>query len=1216
MTDQPNIKYSPIFYPTQEIEISSCVHLLVVPVGKISATTFKYYLDQIKKVSMIQRESLNLQTLGTSQNKQYNDGNISLKYLDGCYVPNEWSDFHLYKKVFGIIGISHFPKSPNFKQIYSDFISEVDKFKTNGPFISRCFSFDPPENIEDPMLSGFYPIPMVTTIEHLYFYLERLIADMLTELISQFRTEMKIPLNKIETISIQTDKSKTNSDNNILKKLKLARRKKTIADYHLLSGEYKDSEDLYTNSMIQFNNLSDTMFYACSFENLCCIKFKIEQLKNKNGKLSEKIVKEINDDLKKIIELYEKKKIFVLIVEVHLRLAHFLLKHGARSDRNQIIESLSSAYSYFNNFDPVEQILLVKNLVSFYSLVGYKRKVSFFLRQTALCHQKFKNWQIFHDYLLYSCKYFQLEELLELIENDNKNEGVNHDTSDQNQKKKTNPKKQKSFNDLQKINKWTNLQKTILFDLLKATRYTNNYKRFIQYCIFILKIFYKTIPTEKQLKLFQNLKLVTSYLSMGTEINMYAFPPVESIKLINSNIDGDEPIKIQKEKNQDIFIFTPKEQKKQKKSSKGKGNHKNGNSEDDDDKVIDKTCNELINFEIIVSNPFDFDLILERVSLVPRANEKENFIIYPLRITLPSNTKRQSIVLAIKALKPINDLQISFCEICLLGIKYLHPLQLNERINVIPPLPKMIISISSNNYINTYEEQIIDNVLKFENVGKKIIYKIKIDKNIIREKIHKYPKFAPYEQYYATKILDWDNTIIEENLPLLPGESFYLPFKLCARKYVEEIQFLVKYYGNYKNDLIDNKDLDEYYHLIKIPFRLNTKASIQILSFELIKNRMVTDSNNLKRDSYLIIAEFKNLSKFNFVLNCKVRNNDNLRFYHLNKNKNKNTKGKMGGLNGVTNDKMNNIKKTKYIESKNISENNDEQSSIHSKLTKHKLQKIKKIQNMPNSKKLKINNVQNKNITINRKKFKRDHEKYDESSIEVMNNKYEYEREIIIESHCEKRIIIPISNFNLPEEDISGIPPEILLDHYLAINHYRPNKKESFELMQKNNIKCLLLQKIEINWVSNLQNFGEIPLYSMQISQSTYNILKPSQYLTSVRLPNYIELFKFYPIKLSIKNITSETLTLDFVILFESGGNTISNNFYHIHSNFLKTPEKKLLWVGALSMSNIKLLPDSVFEHQIVVSFLIHGQYLITVKGFNKLTNKSFILEQKMLTIN
>ncbi|KAJ6249613.1 trafficking protein particle complex subunit 9 [Anaeramoeba flamelloides] len=1166
-------KFSPIFSPDQDLEIANRIHILVVPVGNISQTTFKYYLNQLKRTSRVKRESLNLKILiapksqDKRQKRAFNHGDIYLKYIHGEFLPNEWSDFHLYKKVFCIVGIAHCPKSPNLRKLYQNFLDIVQRFKTSSPLVWRCIAFEPPEELQDPMLKNLYPIPMVQNVDHLMFYLDRIVADMITDLNTQFQKEIKIPVSKLDLIQINTDNLKSNSESNILKKAKSPRRKKVIADYALLSGQWEDAKIFYKDAMDQLHSLSDWVYYAGCVENLCCARILLE--KEKNGeKLGAKFVKEIREKQKDAILIYDKKKAFVLKIESLIKLAQFLLKHGNQEDRETILTSLGGAYSHTNELEFLEQILLLSLLASLYSAVGYKRKVSFFLRETAIRYKQLKRWELFHNYLLYSTKFFQLENLLYCIEN--KTMVTAHPV--------------KKF--VKKTKKWSTLQIAILMDLILAAKSLNDNIKIIEYSIFLLKIFYNELYSTEQKKIFFDLKLASLGIPPQTRINMHGFPQIISIDLVYPMKD-DIPIEIESDESEKIFIFNPEEKKKKNLLLA---------------KLINtRVCGELINFKVTIENPFHFDIIIEKITL---KTDKKTVQSFPIQVNVPALSKKKDIILSIKVLEPQKQLSIIGCEIEFLNLIFVHPFK--KTITVVKELPRLGVTVVNSNKLNLLEGQFYESGLVLQNISSQVISRIFIQKTIVRDKLHKYPVNGHFEKYYSRPIIDWKKEIIKKNLPLKPGENFYLPLLFCARKFIDKVILSIRYEGKIENNKNDdhgggsnNKVANEeekveevkeevkeevneeakdgvkvnereevneeekekeqqYYRSFEIPFELKIREGISIKNFNFIKPDFSIFSNKKKKKnseipSMLMSLELKNHNNNVFTINCRVLNNIITQL--LNKQSRHGVDGDGDGDGDEINLINYNEKDENSHRNGNENENENENENDH--------------------------NFLNKNIILNYQKT-------------------EFHQKIILEPYSEKRIIVPIPRFNIPNTNISGISTDVLIENYMQINHVRPNKEQIIGMFKKTNLKCILMKTVAINWISDLKHFGQVPLYSLKNFNTIINKIDSHSIISTIIIPKNksLQLNKFEQIKINLKNVTNILIKINFSLEIRLGGKNCIKNIFEsdINTDYLENTEKNILWVGSLKENQITIPPSGSYHHSVFISFVKRGRYFLNVK--------------------
>ncbi|KAJ6242143.1 trafficking protein particle complex subunit 9 [Anaeramoeba flamelloides] len=848
-----------------------------------------------------------------------------------------------------------------------------------------------------------------------------------------------------------------------------------------------------------------------------------------------------------------KKKNQILKIEGIMKYTKFLFNQNDQECKKLGLEALSKCLLNLPELKVEEQILLYTNLASLYEMIGFKRKVSFFLWKTAYLYKKNQNYQLFHNFLLCSCRTFNLEMLLTNLNNQGKG------------KKKSFIKKKEYLKIITeediKPTDWTNLKVSILFDLIEASHKINEYLNFIYYILYLLQYFREFFSVKLQNNLMASLIQASEQLPLKTKINYVKFPTIVEVDLVPLSKDV-VPNKLKNDdQTNDVFIFSPFSKKK---------------SKIPQTIIYPWTKTQNINVSVIFSNPFEFEIKIDRLSF---KTTSKSFNSFPMSLIIPPRTKKFKCILSGKA-KKIDDLfEISKIIIEISHLKIQHPVKLLKKIQIVESLPLLKITRIGQPIINSYEGEYVERQLIFENIGLEPITKIFID---AEEKYRKQnvPDYNTlYNKYYVPKILEWNNKIIQLKLPLNAGESFILPLKWCTKLEIKKCTLVIKYYGKDSQNvnqckLVEpKKKANNFFRIYKIPYHINCISGISFKCLSVIKP---TSSILLKRykvnnnfQTYLIILELKNYSKIPFIISTKIL-----------KQKIISSNEKFNDHKSGSTDSLDSVKKSNSINNYNFNEEN----SIGKSKTK-----INKSNKKP------------KKIIIN-----------------------EFHNTIQLEQLEEKRLFLPIQNLCVPKGYLSLIPYDECIEDFIQREHWIPENQQVKRLAQIVSLKSLLLERISINWKTENGRKGAVFFHTFQITKNDFQLLEGSQlYLKFVTRPKY-SLHELQLITLKIHNQTNEKISTNLQIQISYNGNIINQNILNNHPQNLKKNEKeinnknndnenKIFWMGYLSKSNIIIDSNLIFTHKFHVSFLERGKYEFKAICKNTRSNKQFEVFENLI---
>ncbi|CAO3627480.1 unnamed protein product [Cunninghamella blakesleeana] len=252
----------------------------------------------------------------------FQEGQLHFKFsLQSTNDRQDISNFQPHRRIFGIIGIMDCQEWKNrpLSEGYESFISSVEKYSTTP--ITRCFAFDPIDSQPDDT-KGVIMIPNVGDI---FFYLNTMMYDFASELLSQFSISVKeigyqlgiessaqsntnnssismdddlyrnsisesispSPSSSSSSFNNASISSNNNSNNkndtqnisSINKKLVPGRIKKIYGDFYLLAGKIPDAITYYRQSIDMTRITSDYLWLASAMEGYLCAIILLDQLK-------------------------------------------------------------------------------------------------------------------------------------------------------------------------------------------------------------------------------------------------------------------------------------------------------------------------------------------------------------------------------------------------------------------------------------------------------------------------------------------------------------------------------------------------------------------------------------------------------------------------------------------------------------------------------------------------------------------------------------------------------------------------------------------------------------------------------------------------------------------------------------------------------------------------------------------------------------------------
>ncbi|KAJ3450908.1 trafficking protein particle complex subunit [Anaeramoeba flamelloides] len=1188
-------------------------------------------------------------------------GFIKIQYSKDKTIKNEWEEFQPHKKIWAIVGIANSTIDNEQKKIRKDLTNLIPsnkkkkkKHKRDGnkkgeiyqPIV-RCLKIQNKEdgfqnkenkeeenkeqketkNKKEQKPSIFIPI---TDDDQ---KIEQAIKQIVSDVVENLAQIIATPLNNWKPLKVPLKQKFSNEEQKNSNKSQ-AQYYKWVADHCLLTGLLEDARTHYNKVITTTSSSSDSIWNASSKESIVCLNILQNKYRSK-----EKLNQNVIDSYREILLIYKKKKIEILKIEAALKFSRFLLETKQIGNRKIGIEILYDLYSHSPNLEIDEMILLYLNLASLYEIIGFKRKVNFFLAQIAYLFKEKGNWKMLHDFLLYSCPILNeihiqqnppttsqststpISTSLEFSLSSEKLSSLKMETL---LVKSTNTAE--FSNKIKNTKKWINIQIPILFELITASSHLEDYLKLIHYMIYLLQNHRSFLSKSFQKKMIILIQQASNYLPLTTRVNINGFPTILEYNLITKN----EEIKLNKiitkeNKNQqnkaDVFIFSPFANKNKQKSKS-------------EIEVLEYTENEKINLSIILSNPFEFEINIQKIYF--NTNSKQ-FHSFPISLTIPPLTKEFNCILTGKSLLIGDVFKICECIIEIYNLQFIHPIKINKKIKIIKSKPLLKITRIGNSNLNLFEGEYFNTSLLFENIGSKPINKIEISYQIKYDKEQQITENSIYQDFYLPPILSFDEKLIKSNCPLKFNQNFILPLKWCARKNLKKIDILIKYFNQPKplsnlqkkiennNDHGDDGDVNH---------KIGSVNNIEVT----VKNENEGDENknedenedenenknknedenddenendqqNEDKDDHENEMEDVNyfrISKIPYYLN--ITSGLSLMNFSLIKpnstflKDNYNFKNELQSFISVLELKnFTNMKFHLKIKIMKKSENYNEKSS---KLIKNKYNGYNKDGNDCDDQENGYNFSEINKINKNSKNI----QQLSNKSLKKQ-KKIDFQMNNQIFQHCEKRLIFPIQNLLIPKQYSSKIPLEETIENFIQTIHSIPSEEQEKKLSQLVSLKSMLIERINLSWESENNRRGGIFLHNLVIKRENFDILTQKTVGVNLITQENYNINQLQPIEFVINNNRKQEIKVQFNIeIFEkekilnylpNSSNSINSklrkNRKNIEKFFQKDPyiSKNLFWMGQTIRKNITINTNDSFSHKLYVSFFEPGEFTL-----------------------
>jgi len=607
---------------------------------------------------------------------------------------------------------------------------------------------------------------------------------------------------------------------------------------------------------------------------------------------------------------YNKRKTLQFEIDISLKLANY---HISMDRKIEASDLLTNTFDIAMDLNLDDKIIVTCSIALLYYSMNFKRKFAFYLREAAFLNNRKQNWDRINHLLIIASKYYQLEDLYAKSPAIFLDQATNKTVSfTLNQMKRASSKSKqqpitttKTNNNYNRFNSrmpqlsskkekhgWSVIQRYLIFNLISVSSNLMDSLSICKYIIYLLRTQFKQISQQKQIEfqsdLLHHSKALPLNINTNVQMNSLGLPFISKVvplSLPNHLVPNEIKSQITAAKDK-FFIYSPYEK---------------DNIAKKQQKII-WTSEEECNILITLSNPFSFDIFIQSLTLSTAGVPFES---YPLSFKILSFTDSMDIIISGRALKPgpliIKGVFVrSYNLICEYPIDQQgNAISLNQyyslvkkdaykveayevpivsepddsiinKIKVIPKLPMLnvVTPTVGGNILNLFAGEYYTFNMEFENIGTLTINSISItldefDKNI-RKSIQSNKSNQSYIDYDDDEMISfsWDQSLINSNLPLLPGKSFSLPIIVFSKPFLIGNQFIIKYQTlnpnsnplqiiNDSNNLnhlgssnipttssatttTTTQDEPQYERKIVIPIQLNVIHGPQITNFDIL----------------------------------------------------------------------------------------------------------------------------------------------------------------------------------------------------------------------------------------------------------------------------------------------------------------------------------------------------------------------------------------------
>ncbi|KAJ3425683.1 trafficking protein particle complex subunit [Anaeramoeba flamelloides] len=934
------------FYPDQTIQESKKIHIWVVPLGNI---TQSYFLNRLKKIR--QNTTANFSTQFFSplpSNKLVNNSDkeqkvAHIKFVTKDYNRNRYQNFQIHKKIIGVIGIIDYKKNHKEKNLKTIYKEEKQKYFGTGKF--RIFVFGYPKSQNPPHEKGLKYFFTQTSATQLRQSLRTQIKDFIHSIQITLQNNFLNLKENSANIYLPYEQQFRSGNNRSPDSDELKRRiKKIKGDYCLLLGYFYEAKYFYTDALqsTKFKASTYSVTQANAMENLICIKTFINKNISSEFNITER--KAIIDEFRIIIDSYKlKPETKILQIEAEIKFAKYLLLNKKNTEeRTEALDILTNLISISSSFTNPSVLPLLIHLAKIFEQNNLRRKMAFCFQQIVQLFLSSMKFSRAYEFLLYSAKNYQLEGIFKIIQQDQINEtpktNSNSDNSnyDENENNKTNKKndKKETKKIIKSDRKWVGIQMNILVQLIEVTKKLGYYEKLYQLIIYYLKNFYLEIKPSQQRyfgKILQNTEKFSKKLSFYNS----GFPTIESfhIKLEQSGIPLLHSNEVSQSK---IYDY----------ETDAFRNHRLKNLKIKRQHLIEQLANDTMNLQITLSNPFSFDLEIDRIYI---ESDWEHFYSIPFSVKIPAKIKQCKLDLPFHSTQECENLILKNIIIEIKNLKFYHPINLSKQLIIYPEIPLLSVEPIGSLNLTLIEGEFYKCFLKFKNCGNKRIDQIDFNYTLgYSQKYQIHDTRILYEKYFPPYLVYYPKSL-RSFLPLNPQSEFLFPIYFCPNDHISEVSFRIRN-GQTQGDLKD-PNLDLLIRETKIDYHITVNPGIKITDFFLMNSNNQLFNQLQQKNNTTPKKNNDRLYTIGFDLINKTKNNITVKGLILTKKNNskKNNQEKIKLNNGKQIEIKNENSKEIENEIENENENKSEKKNQNENENENDKGTEKKIENQDNS---------------------------------------------------------------------------------------------------------------------------------------------------------------------------------------------------------------------------------------------------------------------------
>ncbi|GBG63133.1 hypothetical protein CBR_g36903 [Chara braunii] len=790
--------------PDPSIEGASVIRVVLLPVGNISAATFREYSTLVvrcRRVDLTAAKSFYTEHQKSPfAHQPWDGGYLNFKFILGGAAKSPWEDFQAHRRIHGVIGICHCPHSPNVIEVYDDFLQAAKAFP--GAKSKRCFAFDPTDEHvaqDDKKRQHLVMFPPGNR-QLLEFHMQTMMQDFAASLLMAFESFVlhADPVGVTVTTPLDSQSFLSSEEVSKAKKRRLGRVQKTIGDYCLLAGSPVDAHAHYTTAIELSRLTSDSFWLAGALEGIVCAAV-VDVENSRDSSLED----EVKNRFQEIINLYRRLGTVSFEVEAMLKVARFLC---GRETPKEVTDLLMLAVGIGRGLtDPCDKLVLNVEVARIFGLLGFERKAAFFSRQVAqLYQQQDSRWAAMSalQVLMIAAPLYRVpiqsalkqqqhgllaltESVVALSRDQEQRRNERKEGGMQITKRSSSGVSHAVRGVLPMEGQWNTLQMELLGDMLAAAIRAQDPIAAWSAAARLLRGHYSSILPNGQLVLSAKLVAAAERMPTGSRcldpalpiVNLHSFVEAASVLQIVKRFSGRKEWWVDSGQPTTPFIYSPF-------ASQGGGSGRVGNN-----KVpqIVWVSGEVSQVVVELRNPCSFEVVVDSLFLSVEGGSYDPF---PVALSLPANTAGHLVTLSgvPRSVGPVN---VRGCFVRSFGVLTEHLFnnavdvlgrskvggsaivrsggrqRLGSHVTVVPHLPLLVATVAGGEGAGVlYEGEIRDVQLSLTNVGAAAV-----------DEVHMSLSGRNREQ-----VLSIGQDVLQSSLPLLPGSCVLVPIRLRAGK--------------------------------------------------------------------------------------------------------------------------------------------------------------------------------------------------------------------------------------------------------------------------------------------------------------------------------------------------------------------------------------------------------------------------------------------------